>query len=54
MENKKNTDAEVKGIQFPIKLCLFQSSRSKTVGERFLAEKVSLFREGESIKMQQY
>ena len=39
MKNKKNTPAEVYGIQFPIK-CLFEPSRSKTVGEDiFFAEK---------------
>ena len=36
--------SRVKGTQFPIK-CLFQPSRSKTVGEdRFLAEKLPFFR----------
>ena len=38
--------ARVYGIQFPIKWCLFQPSRSKTVGEdRFLAQKKCNFSE---------
>ena len=44
MENKKIKIVMVYVIQFPRKWCLFQPSRSKTVGEdTFLAAKVSFF-----------
>ena len=57
MENKKKRENfAVYIIQFPRKWCLFQWSRSKTVGEdTFLAAKSKLYRRREKhIKTQEY
>ena len=46
MENGKTKTVAVSVIQFPIKRCLFQPSRSKTVGEEtYLAAKSVIFQE---------
>ena len=44
IENRKTTAVLVNEIQFPRKWCLFQPSRSKTVGDDpFLAAKSVIF-----------
>ena len=49
MENRKTETVMVSVIQFPIKSCLFQPSRSKTVGEdTFLTVKVQFSGEGKT------
>ena len=50
IENVKTTNVTVSVIQFRTKRCLFQPSRSKTIGKNaFLVAKVQFFRgEGET------